>query len=290
MGTNTRPAGAGCIEGTRGGGLSHGTPLGYSSIYAVGLSKLLLAQAACAALLALAFATGAPPSNAATGPCPTDMRLVEGEHFTAIEHECTDERGNRCFAYQPGVVRSTEPRDAVRVCMDAFEAPNVKGARPLVMKSAPEAEAWCRAKGRRLCTEAEWETACEGPEHRPFVYGWKQDGTQCNSSKAWRAFNEGALRAGGEEAAAEVARLWQGEGAGARKACASKEGVFDLTGNVEEWVTSSPGRAFRTTLKGGFWAKPWTTCRGSNDAHDPGFRFYEVGFRCCADPQGTGSP
>ena len=35
---------------------------------------------------------------------------------------------------------------------------------------------------------------------------------------------------------------------------------------------------------GGFWAKPWTGCRGTNDAHEPSFEFYETGFRCCADP------
>jgi len=38
------------------------------------------------------------------------------------------------------------------------------------------------------------------------------------------------------------------------------------------------------TLIGGFWSKPWTGCRGANDAHEPTFRFYETGFRCCADP------
>jgi hypothetical protein len=35
---------------------------------------------------------------------------------------------------------------------------------------------------------------------------------------------------------------------------------------------------------GGFWAKPWTGCRGTNDAHEPSFTFYETGFRCCAEP------
>ena len=35
---------------------------------------------------------------------------------------------------------------------------------------------------------------------------------------------------------------------------------------------------------GGFWAKPWTSCRGTNDAHEPTFVFYETGFRYCAEP------
>jgi formylglycine-generating enzyme required for sulfatase activity len=61
-------------------------------------------------------------------------------------------------------------------------------------------------------------------------------------------------------------------------------GVFDMMGNVEEWVTTRKGRRFPGALMGGFWAKPWTGCRGTNDAHEPGFVFYETGFRCCAEP------
>ena len=50
-------------------------------------------------------------------------------------------------------------------------------------------------------------------------------------------------------------------------------------------MTSSRPRKFKAALMGGFWAKPWTGCRGTNDAHEPeNFRFYEVGFRCCKDP------
>ena len=48
-------------------------------------------------------------------------------------------------------------------------------------------------------------------------------------------------------------------------------------------------RLYPGSLMGGFWAKPWTGCRGTNDAHEPTFTFYETGFRCCADP-GTVPP
>jgi formylglycine-generating enzyme required for sulfatase activity len=64
----------------------------------------------------------------------------------------------------------------------------------------------------------------------------------------------------------------------------SSFGIYDMQGNVEEWVASRPGRNLPGALMGGFWAKPWTGCRGTNDAHEPGFQFYETGFRCCADP------
>ena len=222
----------------------------------------------------------------ASNPCPADMKLVEHDHFDEIEHDCTDQRGKYCFAFAPGVTHTKSPApDHERFCMDTFEAPNQQGAPPIVMKTGNEAAAWCESKGKRLCNEAEWETACEGPDMKPWVYGWKADPEPCNSGKTWRQFDERALASGGDTAEAEVKRLWQGEPSGARSKCVSAYGVYDLVGNVEEWVTARPNRPFKMALMGGFWAKPWTGCRGTNDAHEPGFRFYEVGFRCCKDPR-----
>ena len=232
------------------------------------------------------FASAPVDASTAPGRCPPDMQLVDHDHFDEIEHDCTDQRGKHCFAYAPGVTRTKSPApDHEHFCVDRYEAPNVKGEKPIVMASGVEAAAWCTAHGKRLCSEAEWETACEGPEMKPWVYGWKADPKPCNSDKTWRQFDERALSSGGDVAEAEVQRLWQGEPSGARASCVSAYGVYDLVGNVEEWVTARPSRPFKMALMGGFWAKPWTGCRGTNDAHEPGFRFYEVGFRCCADPR-----
>jgi sulfatase modifying factor 1 len=213
------------------------------------------------------------------------MRLVERDHPDVVDHECTDARGKHCFAYAPGVSAPSGPLDRVRVCMDIFEAPNVRSARPIVMRSGVEAAEWCGRRDKRLCSEGEWEAACEGDELRPWVYGWTASGAACNSGKTWRAFDEAALASGGARAQAEATRLWQGEPSGSRPQCVSQDGVYDLVGNVEEWVSSRPGRRWPSALMGGFWAKPWTGCRGTNDAHDPSFTFYEVGFRCCASPR-----
>ena len=170
--------------------------------------------------------------------------------------------------------------------MDRFEAPNEKGQRPIVMKSFFEAKAWCAAKQKRICTEAEWETSCEQRDFRPWQYGWKVDKRACNSDKHWKPFDAQALMAGGETASKEVARLWQGIGSGERESCATEDGIYDMMGNVEEWVASSRRyHKHEGVLMGGFWAKPWTGCRGTNDAHASNFTFYEVGFRCCVDPK-----
>ena len=83
----------------------------------------------------------------------------------------------------------------------------------------------------------------------------------------------------------ETERLDQSEPSGKclRTCRISPFRVFDMMGNVEEWVTSRKGRRYKGALMGGFWSKPWTGCRGTNDAHEEAFTFYGTGFRCCAD-------
>ncbi len=215
------------------------------------------------------------------------MRLIERQHYEALERSCTDRRERKhCYAYDPKANRGIGKAMRLRFCMDTYEAPNKRGERPLVMQSAVSAEKWCTSRGKRLCREIEWESACEGPLRTPWTYGWRADGTKCNSGKIWQKFNAEILYKPDERAVSrEVERLWQGEPSGRRPECATPEGVHDLIGNVEEWVLSRPSRKWNRTLIGGFWAKPWPGCRGANDAHEPEFRFYETGFRCCKDPR-----
>jgi formylglycine-generating enzyme required for sulfatase activity len=239
-----------------------------------------------AALLAAPLGLGAVP-----GPhpsCPSDMRLVAGTHYDEVSHLCLDAKtsgkATHCFAYAEDFTLAEGEATPIRVCMDQFEAPNARGALPLVMRSFDDAVRFCQAKHKRVCTEQEWELACEGDTFRPWVYGWKNDLTRCNSAKAWRPFDPVKLYSHGPQAAEELDRLWQGAPSGAFVGCAAPSGVFDLMGNIEEWVASRNGRKFPGALMGGFWAKPWTGCRGTNDAHEPSFTFYETGFRCCSDP------
>ncbi|MFO0763097.1 MAG: SUMF1/EgtB/PvdO family nonheme iron enzyme [Byssovorax sp.] len=241
--------------------------------------------------LALTFLQVPAMASLDPGPspaCPPDMRLVTGLHYDEMEHLCVtarkDSKDTHCFDYSAGISAEQGKAIEIRVCMDQFEAPNVRGARPFVMKSYKGAAKWCGERRKRVCTEEEWEMACEGPEHRPLAYGWSVDKTMCNSDKQWRPFNVARLYDEGDESRKEVERLWQGSPSGAYATCVSAFGIYDMMGNVEEWVTSRKGRRFPGALMGGFWAKPWTGCRGTNDAHEPTFTFYETGFRCCSDP------
>lgn len=249
----------------------------------------------------LASRAAATPGDPGPNPaCPEDMRLVEGIHHERVTHVCADERREEsvatrrprgakpadphCFRFTEDLTLLEGPARPVRVCMDQFEAPNRRGARPIVMASFRNAESWCGKRGRRVCSEREWELACEGPAHLPLSYGWAVNTKLCNSNKGWKPVDFAKFDGPRETAMKEAQKLWQGTPSGHYPTCVSPFGIYDMNGNVEEWVGSREGRAWPGALMGGFWAKPWTGCRGTNDAHQPTFAFYETGFRCCKDP------
>ena len=216
--------------------------------------------------------------------CPRDMAFVRADHPETVTHTtCNTVKWGTCTGFESSKMTVSGPVRQVNACMDIYEAPNIKGARPYVMKSGEEAGNWCHERGKRLCTEYEWESACEGPEHLPFGYGWSAD-ESCNTQRAWKPFNASLLMQGGTLAELETERLWQGDTSGDRATCTNIQGVHDLLGNAEEWVTASRRYKYPLVLMGGHWAKPWQKCRMTNYAHEPFFRFYEVGFRCCSDP------
>ncbi|MDP9033970.1 MAG: SUMF1/EgtB/PvdO family nonheme iron enzyme [Myxococcota bacterium] len=185
------------------------------------------------------------------------------------------------------------PKNMVRVrgfCVDRFEAPNRRGAKPLVMQSAKDAQEWCSQHAKRLCTEDEWITACEGEEHRAYPYGSEHVDGRCNDDKPWQKVDEAALSRWPAAAAQDHARaLYQATPSGSKRRCVSSAGAYDMTGNVEEWVvrTREHANPWPYLLVGCYWSgcyggnKP--TCHSTNNAHGPEFRFYETGFRCCKD-------
>ncbi len=84
----------------------------------------------------------------------------------------------------------------------------------------------------------------------------------------------------------ELARLWQADPIGSHPDCVSSFGVYDLSGNVDEWtdnLADDPGTDRPSTLNGGYWGPVRNTCRLTTKSHGPTFTFYQVGFRCCAD-------
>jgi len=171
-------------------------------------------------------------------------------------------------------------------CIDRFEYPNLAGQYPIIFVSWYEAVELCRGHDKRLCTEDEWTFACEGEEARPYPYGdgYRRDPEQCITDRPWVAYNERAMvPRDGDAAEAEMDRLWGGHASGAQPRCRSPFGVYDMTGNVDEWTRSVREGERPSILKGGYWGPVRTRCRPATRSHDQNHMFYQQGFRCCAD-------
>ncbi len=228
--------------------------------------------------------------------CPAGMVRVkggarQGDVESLQDAACTDwiskDFPARCRTFDAEKVAAAVaslPTKAMDYCMDRYEYPNQLGQNPIIVVTFHEAEAMCGKAKKRLCTETEWTFACEGEEARPYPYGFTRDPSACVVDRNWRPFAEGALQPrDGQQAREELDRLWQAEPSGSRGACKSPFGVYDMTGNVDEWTRSVRQAGYRSVLKGGYWGPVRARCRPATRAHDEDFVAYQQGFRCCAD-------
>ena len=86
-------------------------------------------------------------------------------------------------------------------------------------------------------------------------------------------------------------RLGQVEGAlsktGSHDACVNDYGVFDMVGNLHEWVKGTPS-APNGTFAGGYYldtALNGDGCMYRTTAHAHDYHDYSTGFRCCAEAE-----
>jgi formylglycine-generating enzyme required for sulfatase activity len=214
------------------------------------------------------------------------MVPVVGDYCTNADQRCLrwldGDTQMRCAEFAPS--RCVGARRPMAFCMDRYEYPNQPGAYPQVMVSWYEAQRACQAQGRRLCTQAEWTFACEGPEMRPYPYGdgLHRDATACRMDH--QTLRPDRARLGHPMTSAdESARLYEAVPSGSMPACVSWAGVHDMTGNADEWTVNVSGVPYQSALKGGWWGYIRARCRPSTIAHNEGFVYYQIGFRCCQD-------
>ncbi|WP_437942224.1 formylglycine-generating enzyme family protein [Sorangium sp. So ce341] len=238
-------------------------------------------------------ASAAPPVDrfaddpAARAACPADMTLVEGDFCPSLPYVCAragDGIGHGCAEYARGA-RCRAAVDPRRFCIDRHEWPNRVGELPRVYVDWHEARSLCASIGKRLCRRSEWILACEGPKRLPYPWGFVRTPSPCNIDRAAIAFDIDAM-VDEETREGEIARLWQADPIGSHPNCISAYGAYDLAGNVDEWtdnLADDPGTSRPATLNGGYWGPVRNTCRLTTGGHGPTFRFYQAGFRCCAD-------
>jgi sulfatase modifying factor 1 len=146
--------------------------------------------------------------------------------------------------------------------MDAFAYPNEEGAIPQTGATWEQARERCAERGKRLCTELEWERACKGPRNLVYEYGDRYRAEACSTGKSARMLPSGH-----------------------RPACRSEFGARDMHGGVWEWTASRWGRGLSAelmSLRGGNDAAGELVGRCANAlARPPSTSASNIGFRCC---------
>jgi formylglycine-generating enzyme required for sulfatase activity/serine/threonine protein kinase len=283
-------------------------------------------------------ATAAPVSAAPATPppaptCPAGMTTINGGKFFMGSDDKSDEEAERPahqVTLSPYCIDTTEVTvNQYKACSDKGEckrAPrenewpgitarekkiydplcnirdaDARGTHPINCIDWELASTFCKASGRRLPTEAEWEFATRGSDGRKYPWGDEPptDGSRLNACGkeclAW-----------GKKNNEEVAAMYSADDgfqttapAGSFPKGASPFGLQDVVGNVWEWAADwyapyTPGAHTDPTggpigtervLRGGAW-------NGSDPAwvrptyrfkSQPGLRSHGIGFRCAKD-------
>jgi formylglycine-generating enzyme required for sulfatase activity len=157
--------------------------------------------------------------------------------------------------------------------------------------SGTQAADACARSGKRLCKPREWVKACMGPDKATYGYGSTDEPRRCNdygrspvvalyasSSNLgdrgqwnWEHMNNAELN----QLDGTVAQT------GDHPGCTNGYGVYDMVGNLHEWVADPEG-----TFQGGYYQDTHENgdgCQYKTMAHAVWYHDYSTGFRCCAD-------
>lgn len=244
--------------------------------------------------------TPPPPTPTATPAIPQGMALIPAGFFQmgsgletfyeAPEHpvlldayyldvyEVTNARYQACVA----AGACAEGRRRNSFTRAGYSQDPAFADHPVIGVTWDQADAYCAWAGKRLPSEAEWEYAAKGPENRRWPWG--------------DTFDAAFLPAGARDT----------QPVGSYPLGVSAFGVFDLAGNVREWVAdaytagfygSAPPRNPRAEVggrriyRGGSFANLdpalYTTSRREINVRD----YYDVdlGFRCALDLASPGA-
>ncbi len=250
------------------------------AVDALGADKATGADKAIADLPTGAQALGA------SGGCSKDMVRVDGQYCTEVKQDCVKWLDDpklpfaRCGEYAPESTCVGE-RVAMSFCIDRYEYTKPGETLPMNHASFVVASDTCKAIGKRVCTESEWNFACEGEEMRPYPYGFKRE-AKCNQDRPKEELYDASNKKRQVLADRRMAN-------GANPECMSPFGVYDMVGNLDEPVLRETQRyayPYRNGLKGGWWMPARNRCRPATTKHDDHYEDIQVGVRCCSDAPG----
>lgn len=208
--------------------------------------------------------------------CPNDMVNVSGDYCSDLEEICINwldsgENPLRCQEFKYPTVCKVKTQH-MNFCIDKFEFPNVYNQKPKMQNTWYEAKSQCESLGKRLCLDTEWTQACRGPNNYPYPYGYKRNSSICRIDLPWQ-----------DPTTHSFEQLDKTVPSGSMTSCVSEYGIYDLTGNADEWVLSTGNSTYKSVLKGGHPHGVRNRCTPRTTAHNEDFSYYVTGFRCCKD-------
>lgn len=239
--------------------------------------------------------------SASPRACPPEMAEVGESCVDRYEAHLVIEAADGSFVRHPAHER---PKPSTR-----YVARSEAGVYPQAYISRVEAGQACENAGKRLCTVEEWYRACRGPAQTPFPYGKTFDRRRCNVGKPHllSRFFGSDPNAWEYEAHFNNPLLSQQPGflskTGEYTGCVNEYGVYDMVGNLHEWVADRVDRTLASKIPlregirrslgrgqgkgvflGGFYSTTHEHGRGCafvTAAHEIQYHDYSVGFRCC---------
>jgi hypothetical protein len=213
--------------------------------------------------------------------CPSGMADIEGRF-------CIDKYEGTLLEILPnGDERPWSPYLPVEA--KKVRAVSEPGVAPQGYISAVQAARACSESGKRLCRSDEWQKACRGPEKKTYGYGDRREVGRCNDNGR----NAVLTLFGPNWSSTTMNRqeLNQLDGTlaktGSHEGCTNGYGVYDMVGNLHEWVADASG-----AFQGGYYLDVSSFGHGEGcgyvtTAHEARYHDYSTGFRCCSDAPGT---
>lgn len=214
------------------------------------------------ALFVLTLALFLPSSSAAAA---SGERWVSHpvEKFDILATEATVAEFKTCVA-----AKRCDPDSVSEECNAGKEG---RDAHPVNCINHDGAVALCSYLGGRLCSSKEWLAACRGSDNRAFPYGPEYQESRCHVGSY-------ASPGPGGKTTVEAGSIPACEG--------GLPGVFDLSGNVSEWVSDCKedyckfrGAAYVGNEPVDYFAGCGQVCSGNDKSLKSG----TVGVRCCRD-------